>query len=79
MRKINKDYKSKRAFTLLEMVIVIGIIVILATVLIYNINDIINAADAADQGVADASNQLGQAIDDSERQLSQYHFCGAYL
>ncbi len=74
MRKINKDYKSKRAFTLLEMVIVIGIIVILATVLIYNINDIINAADAADQGVADASNQLGQAIDDSERQLSQYHF-----
>ncbi len=74
MRKIDKDYKSKRAFTLLEMVIVIGIIVILATVLIYNINDIINAADAADQGVADASNQLGQAIDDSERQLSQYHF-----
>lgn len=74
MRKINKDYKSKRAFTLLEMVIVIGIIVILATVLIYNINDIINAADAADQGVADASDQLGQAIDDSERQLSQYHF-----
>lgn len=74
MRKINKDYKSKRAFTLLEMVIVIGIIVILATVLIYNVNDIINAADAADQGVADASNQLGQAIDDSERQLSQYHF-----
>ena len=74
MRKINKDCNSKRAFTLLEMVIVIGIIVILATVLIYNINDIINAADAADQGVADASNQLGQAIDDSERQLSQYHF-----
>ena len=74
MRKINKDYKSKRAFTLLERVIVIGIIVILATVLIYNINYIINAADAADQGVADASDQLGQAIDDSERQLSQYHF-----
>lgn len=74
MWKINKDYKSKRAFTLLEMVIVIGIIVILATVLIYNVNDIINTADAADQGVADASDQLGQAIDDSERQLSLYHF-----
>lgn len=74
MRKINKDYKSKRAFTLLEMVIVIGIIVILATVLIYNVNEIINAADSADEAVADASDQLGQAIDDSEKQLSQYHF-----
>ncbi len=74
MRKINKDYKSKRAFTLLEMVIVIAIIVILASVLIYNINDIINAANNADAAVADASDELGQRIDDSEKQLSQYHF-----
>lgn len=74
MRKINKDYRSKRAFTLLEMVIVIAIIVILASVLIFNINDIINATNAADDAVADASDKLAQRIDDSEKQLSQYHF-----
>ena len=42
MRKINKDCKSKGAFTLLEMVIVIAIIVILASVLIFNINKEVN-------------------------------------
>lgn len=74
MRKINKDYKSKRAFTLLEMVIVIGIIVILASVLIFNINDIMNAANNADDAVADASDKLEERINDSEKLLSQYHF-----
>lgn len=74
MRKINKDYTSKRAFTLLEMVIVIAIIVILASVLIYNINDIIDAANHANEEVATGSDQLGQNIDASEKLLSQYHF-----
>ena len=74
MRKINKEYRSKKAFTLLEMVIVIAIIVILASVLIYNINDIINATNYAYDSVAEASDQLGQRIDDSEKQLSQYYF-----
>lgn len=74
MRKINKDYKSKRAFTLLEMVIVIAIIVILASVLIFNINDIMNAANNADDAVADASDKLEERINDSEKLLSQYHF-----
>lgn len=74
MRKINKDCKSKRAFTLLEMVIVIAIIVILASVLIFNINDIINAANNADDAVADASDKLGERIDASENLLKKYSF-----
>ena len=74
MRKINKDCKSKGAFTLLEMVIVIAIIVILASVLIFNINDIINAANNADDAVADASDKLGERIDASENLLKKYSF-----
>lgn len=74
MRKINKDCKSKGAFTLLEMVIVIAIIVILASVLIFNINKIINAANDADDAVADASNKLGDRIDASESLLAKYSF-----
>lgn len=74
MQKINKDHKSKRAFTLLEMVIVIAIIVILASVLIYNINDIMDAANHANEEVAAGSDKLGQTIDASEKLLSQYHF-----
>ena len=74
MRKINKDYTSKRAFTLLEVVIVIAIIVILASVLIYNINDIMDAANHANEEVAAGSDSLKQSIDASEKLLSQYHF-----
>ena len=74
MRKINKDYKSKRAFTLLEMVIVIAIIVILASVLIFNINKIINSANDADDAVAEASDKLGARIDASESVLKKYSF-----
>jgi len=74
MRKINKDYSSKRGFTLLEMVIVIAIIVILASVLIFNINDIINATNNADDAVAEASDKLGATIDASESLLKKYSF-----
>lgn len=74
MRKINRDCKSKGAFTLLEMVIVIAIIVILASVLIFNINKIINAANDADAAVADASDKLGDRIDASESLLAKYSF-----
>ena len=74
MRKINKDYSSKRAFTLLEMVLVIAIIVILASVLIFNINKIINAANDADDAVADASDKLEARIDASESILKKYSF-----
>ena len=74
MRKINKDYKSKRAFTLLEMIIVVAIIVILASVLIFNVNEIINAANDADDAVADASDKLVARIDASESILRKYSF-----
>ena len=74
MRKINKDCKSKRAFTLVEIVLVVGIIVILASALLLNVTDILNTTKNANNAVADASDELGQRIDDSEKQLSQYHF-----
>ncbi|MBQ4191574.1 MAG: type II secretion system protein [Clostridiales bacterium] len=48
MRKLNK---SRKGFTLVEMVLVIAIIVILAAVLLLGIGTYLNAANAAAESV----------------------------
>ena len=74
MKKVNKTQSSKKGFTMVEVILIIAIIVILASVLIFNINDIINAANNADDAVADASDKLGERIDASENLLKKYSF-----
>lgn len=74
MIRISKKHNSKFGFTLVEMVLVIAIIVILATALATNINDVINTGNKAEKAVADASDNLENNINDSERALSAYGF-----
>lgn len=74
MIRIYKKSNIRIGFTLVEMVIVIGIIVILAAALLTNVNDILNTGNRANKAVADASVKMGQNINDSERKLSEYNF-----
>ena len=74
MIRIYKKFNSRIGFTLVEMVIVIGIIVILASALLTNVVDILNTGNRANKAVADASDKMGQNINDSERKLSEYGF-----
>lgn len=74
MIRIYKKFNSKIGFTLVEMVIVIGIIVILASALLTNVVDIMNTGNRANKAVADASDKMGHNINDSEKKLSEYGF-----
>lgn len=60
MKKINK---SKRGFTLIEMVLVIAIIVILAAVLALNISGYIQRAQNAASSVSAHNNSIQMGVD----------------
>ena len=74
MRRLSKEYSSKRAFTLVEIVLVLGIMVILAAALFMGITDLINTASNADAAIARGSSQLDRQITDSEQKLADYKF-----
>ena len=59
MQKLNK---SKKGFTLLEMVTVIAIIVILATVLIYAVNKIIEVSKDARETMKQTNAEMSSKI-----------------
>ena len=50
---MKKIQKSKKGFTLVEMVLVIAIIVILAAVLIIGVTQYLNAANAASKSISE--------------------------
>ena len=56
---MKKIQKSKKGFTLVEMVLVIAIIVILAAVLIFGVAKYINAANAAKQSISEHNSSVG--------------------
>ena len=63
---MKKIQKSKRGFTLVEMVLVIAIIVILAAVLIIGVTKYLQAANAAKASIEQHNSAVGevnQAID----------------
>ncbi len=74
MRRLSKEISSKRAFTLVEIVLVLGIIVILAAALFMGISDMIQTASDADDAIARGSSQLDRQITDSEQKLASYKF-----
>lgn len=74
MRRLSKEFGSKRAFTLVEIVLVLGIIVILAAALFMGITDLMQTASDADDAVARGSSQLDRQITDSEQKLADYKF-----
>ena len=74
MRRLYKGNGSKRAFTLTEMVIVIGIIVIIASVVGVGIADIIKTAKQSNTAVAGSSEELKSQINSNEAKLASYSF-----
>ena len=59
MKKISKN---KKGFTLVEMVIVIAIILILASVIIFSVSRFMNAARSAEASVAAHNKEIEEVI-----------------
>lgn len=74
MRRISKECNTIRGFSLVEMVVVICIIVLLASVLGVGIADMIRKANEADDSVADASSQMVANLVQNEASLQMYGF-----
>ena len=74
MSRICKRHGSKGAFTLVELVLVVAIILILASALMLGVNDWIQLTNAANESVADESNALSQRVQEDEASLSSYNF-----
>ena len=74
MRRTSKVCRLKSAFTLLEMVLVVAVIIILASVLIIGVTQFFNAANNASNEVANESSALESNIDKSERYLQDFNF-----
>ena len=60
---MKKIQKSKKGFTLVEMVLVIAIIVILAAVLIIGITKYLNGANAATQSISMHQSAIDDVVD----------------
>ncbi len=74
MRRVYKRHISKGAFSLLEMIIVVAIIVILASALTIGVAGLIRTARNSDDAVANSSKALVSEIADSEALLAKYNF-----
>ena len=60
---MKKIQKSKKGFTLVEMVLVIAIIVILAAVLVLGIGTYLNKAKSATSSVASHNDAISDVVD----------------
>lgn len=68
MKKISK---SKKGFTLVEMVLVIAIICILAAVLILSVTDYISRAQKATSVINDNRTQVSMAVQEIDDALGE--------
>lgn len=72
---MHKCYKSnKRGFTLIEMILVIAIIVVLASVVALSVNGIITKSKAKSNAINDSRDEVTAAKAAGENQLSVYSF-----
>ena len=74
MRRLCKENNSKHGFTLTEMIIVVGIIVIIASVVGVGVADLIKTSNKSNDAVADSANSVRSNIHASELMLSKYNF-----
>lgn len=72
MHRMNKT--NKRGFTLIEMMMVVALIIVLASVLFIAVGDIMNRANRANNTVDASRTELVNSRNASERSLSAYHF-----
>lgn len=66
---MKKIQKSKKGFTLVEMVLVIAIIVILAAVLIIGVTKYLNGANAAAKSISEHTSDINQVVSDVDTKL----------
>lgn len=66
---MKKIQKSKKGFTLVEMVLVIAIIVILAAVLIIGITKYLNGANAAKKSISEHQSAVEKVVADVNGQV----------
>ncbi|MBR4556343.1 MAG: type II secretion system protein [Clostridiales bacterium] len=59
---MKKIQKSKKGFTLVEMVLVIAIIVILAAVLIIGVTQYLNAANKASHSISEHNSAINEVV-----------------
>lgn len=66
---MKKIQKSKKGFTLVEMVLVIAIIVILAAVLVLGIGSYLNKARAASSSIREHNSSTSEVVDAIDKEL----------
>lgn len=71
MRKLKK---TKRGFTLVELVLVLAIIIILASVTALSVSDILNNSKKGQSSVAEEVTTMKQNIQSKESNLKGYGF-----
>ena len=74
MRRISKLSRNVRGFTLVEMLLVVGIIIILAGAVALGVSDVIDPAKRARNSVSARVAAESQAINQSEQKLRGYGF-----
>ncbi len=66
---MKKIQKSKKGFTLVEMVLVIAIIVILAAVLVLGVGTYLNKAKAAASSIKQHNSSTSEVVDAIDKEL----------
>jgi len=66
---MKKIQKSKKGFTLVEMVLVIAIIVILAAVLVLGVGTYLNRAKAASSSIREHNSSTSEVVDAIDKEL----------
>ena len=74
MRRINKQSNNLRGFTLVEMLLVIGIIIILAGAVALGVSDTLDPARRAQSNISQKAVAVSQSINDSEMHLRNLGF-----
>lgn len=74
MRRISKLSKNARGFTLVEVLLVVGIIIILAGSFALGINDLLGTANRGKTKMSESGASLTKSINDSEAHLSNLGF-----
>ena len=69
---MKKIQKSKKGFTLVEMVLVIAIIVILAAVLVIGITKYLNGANAAKKSISQHQSAVDKVVADVNKQVNVF-------
>lgn len=74
MRRINKRIQNLRGFTLVEMLLVIGIIIILAGAVALGVSDTLDPARRAQENISAKAVAASQSIAGSELHLKNLGF-----